>query len=234
MQMYFNKGDPPALAASKLSTWRMIYFWGLTSFPEFQSYIILKNLRCEWLSQWLFKLSRRARRQGTLFLPQFSTVGLRALIQSEHNHHGSDAALLLFGISYTRDAEMKNILHRLRWRSTVRFWTQASSAYGVRRVTPWELQPCQDTLQLQLSKGQAPCHARQHSMHLRWVFLMEITITQPLLTHWLFSLLFRNQKDHRQPFSSRLFTTLPRGSNPSLASGSSRDLTADYKNSLLH
>lgn len=42
---------------------------------------------------------------GTLFLAQFSTAGLRALIQSEHNHHGSGAALLLFGVSYTHDAE---------------------------------------------------------------------------------------------------------------------------------
>lgn len=50
-----------------------------------------------------YQLSRRARTRGTL--PQLSTAGLRALIQSEHNQHGSDAAPLLFGISYTRDAE---------------------------------------------------------------------------------------------------------------------------------
>lgn len=48
--IYFNKGHPPALAASKLSTWRMIYVWALTSLPEFQSYIIFKKLRCEWFS----------------------------------------------------------------------------------------------------------------------------------------------------------------------------------------
>lgn len=162
-------------------------------------------------------------RQDTLFLPQFSTAGLRALIQSQHDHHGSDAALLLMMLSHT-----------LRWKSTERAWTHPSSGYRVRGVIPWELQPCQDTLQPQLCKGQAHCYAGQHSINLRWAFLLEITITWPLLTHWLFSLLFRNQKDHRQPFSSRLFTTLPRDSNPSLASGSSRDLTADYKNSFLH
>lgn len=103
MQMYFNKGESPCL-----SSFEIIHLENdlLLSFPEFQSYIILKKLRCEWLSQWLlFKLSRRARRQGTLFLPQLSTAGLRALIQSEHDHHGSAAALLLFGISYTRGAE---------------------------------------------------------------------------------------------------------------------------------
>lgn len=50
-----------------------------------------------------YQLSRRARTQGTL--PQLSSAGLRALIQSEHDQHGPDAALLLFGVSYTRDAE---------------------------------------------------------------------------------------------------------------------------------
>lgn len=34
-----------------------------------------------------------------------SALHCRHDIQAEHNHHGSDAALLLFGISFTRDAE---------------------------------------------------------------------------------------------------------------------------------
>lgn len=66
------------------------------------SYIVL-NSDVNDLVVANYQLSRRARTQGTL--PQLPTAGLRALIQSEHKQHGPDAALLVFGISYTRDAE---------------------------------------------------------------------------------------------------------------------------------
>lgn len=58
-------------------------------------------------------------------------------------------------------------------------------------------------------------------------FLLRSPQPRPLLTHRLFSRLFRNQKDHHshmQPFSSRLFTAFPRGLHLSLPSGSGRDL----------
>lgn len=63
---------------------------------------------------------------------------------------------------------------------------------------------------------------------------MEMTITQPWLTQWLFSLLSEIKKTIGSLFPPGFFSTLPRGSNPLLESGSSRDLTVDYKNSLLH
>lgn len=59
-------------------------------------------------------------------------------------------------------------------------------------------------------------------------------MTHTLLIHCLFSLLSEIKKTTGSLFFSKLFSTGQRGSDPSLAFGRSRDLRADYQNSLLH
>lgn len=106
MQMYlFQQGGSLCL-----SSFKIIHLENDLCLSTDQSYsipklhYIKKNSDVNDLVVASYQLSRRARTQGTLPSPA-PHCRLGALIQSEHNHHGSDAALLLFGISYTCDAE---------------------------------------------------------------------------------------------------------------------------------
>lgn len=101
----FQQGGSPCLSSFKTIHLENDLHLRTQVFQNSRVTLYLKKSDVNDLVVANYQLSRRARTQGTLFLPPLSTAGLRALIQSEHNHHGSDAALLLFGISYTPNAE---------------------------------------------------------------------------------------------------------------------------------
>lgn len=175
----FQQGGYPCL-----SSFKMIHLEndGHASFSEFQSYIALKKLRCEWLSG--SKLSALKESKNT----RHTSPALQC--RSE----GSNSVWARPAWSRCSSSSLWCFLHS--WCRATCWDEEAQQGFGlrVRGATPWELQPCQDTLELQLCKGQAHCHARQHSINLRWVFVMEITITQSWLTHWPFSLLSEIKK----------------------------------------